>query len=168
MNILFVLKPHSIVDIITNSSSELFVGTAQSKETIKELIEAAYPDYLEEYDEIKNITELTSDELDTYFQYACSYGIWPCSKMDMPILNGFTFEELYEAKDGGKPAWNGSVQYELKNNNRYNFVTEENFEEFKNKLDPDKEIYFLFSKSDNPDWDYQEKLEMFMERFHLG
>jgi hypothetical protein len=29
-------------------------------------------------------------------------------------------------------------------------------------------MYFLFSFDDNPDYDYQEKLEVFMDRFHLG
>jgi hypothetical protein len=48
------------------------------------------------------------------------------------------------------------------------FVTEDNFEEIKNKLDPNRTMYFLFSKDENPDWEMQEKLEMIMKRYHLG
>lgn len=168
--ILFVLKPHSIVDVITNSSSELFVGTSQSKEHMKELLEAVYPDYLKEYAEIRGIDELESDDLDTYFQFACSAHMWPSKRSDLPILPGFTFDELYEAKDGGEPAWNGHVQYRLRqtNKDRYEFVTEDNFEEIKNKLDPKREMYFLFSRDENPDWDKQNVLSSFMNRFHLG
>lgn len=173
--ILFTLKPHSVIDVITNSSSELFVGTAQSKQTILDLIMAVYPDYLLEYDEVRSIDELSAEELDTYFDYACSPHCWPATKEMYPVLPGFTFEELYEVDDDGKPAWNGSLQYKLKNNDvdpEYSwhtaFVTERNFEEIKNKLDPKREMYFLFSRGENPDWDMQEMLETFMDRYHLG
>jgi AAA+ ATPase superfamily predicted ATPase len=86
----------------------------------------------------------------------------------MPILNGFTFEELYEEENNGKKAWNNEIQYKLKESENYCFVTEKNFEEIKKKLDPNKEMYFLFSKDDNPNWDYQENLMKFMDRLHLG
>jgi len=175
MKTLFTLRVHSIICEITNSSSELFVGTSQAKENIVALIEAAYPEYRNEYDEIKNIDDLTEDELDTFFNYACSSHCWPATKEMYPILPGFTFDELYEQKDYGKPAWNGEIQYELKNNDvnpEYKwhsaFVTEENLLEIKNKLDPKREMYFLFSSDENPDWDYQERLMSFMDRYHLG
>jgi hypothetical protein len=60
------------------------------------------------------------------------------------------------------------MQYELKVDEHYNFVTKNNLEEFKNKIDPERKMYFLFSLDDNLDYDYQEKLEVFMDRFHLG
>lgn len=173
--ILFTLKPHSVIDVITNSSSELFVGTAQSKENILALIEAVYPNYREEYEEIRNIDDLTASELDNFFNYACSPHQWPATKDMYPILPGFTFDELYEPKDDSKPAWNGEIQYDLKNNDpdpEYKwhtaYVTEDNLEEMKNKLDPQREMYFLFSISDNPDWEKQQIFESFMDRYHLG
>lgn len=173
--VLFTLKPHSVIDVITNSSSELFVGTAQAKENIVALLEAAYPDYRNEYEEIKNIDDLTTSELDNFFSYACSPHQWPATKEMYPVLPGFTFEELYEPEDDGKKAWNGEVQYKLKNNDpnpEYKwhtaFVTDENLEEVKNRFDPNREMYFLFSISDNPNWEMQERLEAFMDRYHLG
>lgn len=173
--ILFTLKPHSVVDVITNSSSELFVGSSQSKETMISLIENVYPEYLNEYEAIKTIDDLSSNELNTYFSYACSPHCSPASKGMYPVLNGFTFEELYIAEDDGKLAWNGEIQYELRNNVidkkhkwDYSFVTDENLEEIKNKIDPKREMYFLFSLDDNPNWEMQEELECFMTRHHLG
>ena len=39
---LFVIKPHSIIDVITNSSTELFViDTDKSIETVKEILQEA-------------------------------------------------------------------------------------------------------------------------------
>lgn len=173
--VLFTLKPHSVIDVITNSSSELFVGTSQSKEKMQELIETVYPNFRNEYEELKNIDDLTPDELDTFFSYACSPHMWPASKFMYPVLPGFTFEELYEVDDDGKRAWNGELQYRLKNNdydpeNKWHssFVTENNFEEIKNKLDPRREMFFLFSTDENPDYEKQEVLESFMDRYHLG
>jgi hypothetical protein len=157
----FTIHPHSIVDIITNSSSELFVFGGSGKDTVKELIKEFYPDYLNEYEELKSIDELTLDELDTYFTYACSAHMWPVKKHNYPILPGFTFDELYEPIEVG---WNGEMQYSLKED----FVTEESKEELIKKLSPNKDMYFLFSKDQNPDWDMQEELMNIGKRYHLG
>lgn len=175
MGVIFSLKVQSVVDVITNSSSELFVGTAVSKREMTKLIKSVYPNFRNEYERVKSINDLTISELETYISYHCSPHMWPATKSMYPILPGFTFEELYEAEDGGKPAWNGEIQYELKNNikrprYRYDnrFVTRKNFQEIKRRLDPRCEMFFLFSLDENPDWDYQEKLEVFMNRHHLG
>jgi len=48
------------------------------------------------------------------------------------------------------------------------FVTVENIEEMRMKLDPKGELYFLYSIDENPDWDFQQALESVGERFHLG
>lgn len=172
--VIFTLIPHSIVDSITNSSSELFVGKSSSKENIEELLRCAYPNYRNEYNEIRSIDDLIAEELDTYFQYACSAHCWPATKNQYPILPGFTFDELYTLT-GEQTPWNDEPQYELKNNSidphfrwSHSFVTDENLEEIKNKLDPKRQMYFLFSSNENPDWDYQEILMSFMDRFHLG
>lgn len=166
---MFVIHPHSVVDVITNSSSELFVFNGSNKEVIVDMIKEVYPHYLDEYYELKNIVELSTDELELYLGYTCSPGCWPAYKSQYPVPNGFTFEELYEPErdwqtdEIKKPAWNGEIQYKLKLK-----ITDENREDIINRLSPDKEMYFLFSIEDNPDWDYQMKLENFGERIHLG
>ena len=166
--VIFAQRVHSAVDVITNSSSELFVGESDSLELMKGIISEIYPDYLNEYEELKGIDDLTASELNTYICYVCSPHMWPATKSMYPVLPGFTFDELYEPEDEGKPAWNGHVQYRLRRNERWRFVTEENLEEIKRKLDPDKRLYFLFSIDDNPNWDMQEQLENVMNRIHLG
>jgi hypothetical protein len=166
--VIFAQRVHSAVDVITNSSSELFVGESDSLELMKGIISEIYPDYLNEYEELKGIDDLTASELNTYICYVCSPHMWPATKSMYPVLPGFTFDELYEPEDEGKPAWNGHVQYRLRRNERWRFVTEENIEEIKRKLDPDKRLYFLFSIDENPNWDMQEQLENVMNRIHLG
>lgn len=180
MKTLFVFKPKNVVDIITNSSSELFVLKGETKEIVEEMIANVYPEYKNEYDEVKHISELSVDELDNYFNYLCSPHMWPATKANYPVPDGFTFDELYEPKKNWetgeveKPAWNGAIQYELRNNLvtkekwRSSFVTEENYQEIVNKLDPERKMYFLYSLDENPDWDMQEKLMNIGERFHLG
>lgn len=50
----------------------------------------------------------------------------------------------------------------------YSFVTDENREEVINKICPQKDMYFLFSINENPNWEMQEKLMLIMTRYHLG
>ena len=171
---IFKFNIDNIISIITNSSSELFILEAETKEIVKEMISSRYPDYRSEYEEVKNISELSVDELDTYFSYATYPSVWPASKSSYRILPGFTFDELYEPKKDyktglpEKPAWNGEIQYELKKNEGYNFVTKENREELISKLSPNKNMWFLFSIDENPNYDMQEELEYIAERYHLG
>jgi hypothetical protein len=171
---IFKFNIDNVIDIITNSSSELFVLNGQTKEIVTEMVRSIYPSYETEYEVIKSIDDLTIEELDTYFDYACSSHMWPARKHMYPVLEGFTFDELYVAKSE-KPAHNGEIQYELKNNiidpkHSWNssYVTEENFEEIKNKLDPNRSMFFLFSLNDNPNWDMQELLMGIGDRYHLG
>jgi len=181
--VLFAFNVDNVIDLVTNSSSELFVLEGETKEIVEEMIKSKYPEYLSEYEEIKNISDLSAEELDTYFSYACSPGMWPASKHMYPVLPGFTFDELYEPEKDFKtglpknPAWNGQVQYKLKDNTKRKkgdtwhfgrFVTEKNREEIINKLCPNKNMYFLFSIDENPNWDMQEELMCIGERYHLG
>ena len=175
-NVLFILNVHSAIDVITNSSSELFVGKAQSKKLMIELIKSVYPNYLDEYAEIKSTSELSIEEFDQFFSYHCSAHMWPARKKDYPILPGFTFEELYEPERDWntgevKKAWNGEIQYELRNNSgeKYgDFVTKNNLKSLKKRVDPKNEMYFLYSLDENPNWEYQEQLMNIMNRYHLG
>ena len=169
---IFTILPHSHIDVITNSSSELFVtDNVNSKHDIQELIKSVYPNYLNEYEEIKHIDELNADQLDNFFWYLCSTHCWPATKRQYPIPNGFTFEELYQEDDDGV-AWNGEMQYKLKDNSDGSwpgrFITESNIQLMKTKLDPDRKMYFLYSIDENPNWEMQEELEQFMTRYHLG
>jgi hypothetical protein len=154
--VLFTLTPHSIIDVITNSSSELFVGKSQNKQEIKDLISEVYPNYLDEYEEVQSISELSNDELYTYISY--HYHTWSNSKQSLEnkLIPGFTINEMYEKTKRN--------DYSLKDN----FVCDENREKIIKGIDPNNDIYFLFSLNENPIWEYQEKLEEIMTRYHLG
>jgi hypothetical protein len=51
-------------------------------------------------------------------------------------------------------------------NNKVN--SEDNIEFIKNKLNPDREMYLLYSKDENPKWNYQENLILIGEGHHLS
>jgi hypothetical protein len=174
----FVIQVDNVIDLITNSSSELFVLSSQTKEIVTELIESTYSDFRSEYEEPINIKDLDIERLNQYFDYFTYPGIYPAKKKDYPIIPGFTFEELYEPKkhwETGEiepPAWNGEIQYELKNNDQNSrwgrYVTEENREELIKKLNPTGDLWFLYSLDENPDWEKQEDLSSIASRYHLG
>ena len=146
--ILFVVKPHSFVDIITNSSSELFVFNEKSKAAVESLIYEVYPDYSNEYRAVKTTAELTEGELHTYVD--CVYNTF-----DSPtVIEGFSFSEMYKKEHG----YYWIEPYFVKNN----------FEKIKEAIDPNNRMFFLFSIGDNPDWEKQEELMVVGERYHLG
>lgn len=173
MTTLFVMQIENIIDLITNSSSELFVLRSKEKGIMIELLDHVYRDWRNEYEEPKNISELTVRELDDFVIYATGANCWPTHrKSQYQLLPGFSFDELYEIKE---KAWNGRFQYQLKNNLKSSehewqrsFVTEENFEEIKNRLSPDEDMWFLFSIDENPDYEGQDLLCEIAEKYHLG
>jgi hypothetical protein len=173
MKTIFVMSIENTIDLITNSSSELFVLKGGTKEAIMQMLDYIDTAWRKEYEEPKNILELSIEELNTYFSYACSACMWPARKSDYPVLKGFTFDELYE-EDGKDHAWNGEKQYKLINNKKSDcewdrdFVTENNYTEIINKLNPNHDMWFLFSFDENPNWELQEQLMCVADRYHLG
>lgn len=178
---IFTFKIDNVVDIITNSSSELFVLKAETKAIAEEMIRNVYPHYLEEYEELKEVSELTNEELDSFMDWHCSPHMWPASKGNYPLLDGFTFDELYEPEIDWHtglqkpPAWNGELQYELRKNykdpeDKWNdsFVTDENREKVIEAIKITIGNFLLYSIDENPDWDMQEKLMEIGHRYHLG
>jgi hypothetical protein len=156
-NIIFTLQIHSVVDLITNSSSELFVGHYDSKKIIIDLVKSIYPDYLQEYSEIKSIDELTIYELEEYISYRYTYlHKYYDFKINNPdLIPGFTKEEMFD-----KPEYNYVY---IKN-----YFVRNNYKRIINSLDPKRKMFFLFSLNDNPNWNMQKKLMDIMERYHLG
>ena len=173
---IFLINVDNHIDLITNSSSELFILKGETKNTVTELISSVYPEYLTEYEELKSLKDLDEDELNTFISYHCSPDTYPCKKEDYPLLPNFDFGDLYEPEfDRVKgvlkgPAWNGHIQYKLKNNsNKFtpHFVTSNNINDIKKKLEK-VNLWFLFSRDENPNWDKQELLMEIGERLHLG
>jgi hypothetical protein len=150
---LFVIQPQSVIDVITNSSSELFVFQGKEKEVIKDMIKRVYPDYLNEYEDLKCLNELNDSELTDYIDWI--YSTWS-NKLRLSKEFNIEPEILYsnfDEKDTDK-YWYG----ELSN---------EGLELIKQQLDLDN-TYLLYSINDNPDWDMQEELMCIGQRYHLG
>lgn len=153
MKTLFTVAPHSFVDVITNSSSELFVGTSLNKDLLTQIISELYPDYLNEYQPLKTTKELTIDELDIYLGY--QYHRWS------NFNQRFITERIPGATEEEQARFSSDEWY-------HSIVTEDNFDRIVKALDPNNTLMFMFSLDENPDWDMQEKLMDVMNRIHLG
>lgn len=152
---LFVFYVDNTIDLITNSSSELFVLKGDTKENVIEMIKTEYPDYLNEYDEVEALAELSDSHLETYLSYA-----WENWNDKLGISKKFDIDPtiLYSnfEKYGTKEYWYG----------RY---SEEGMKILREKLvEKLGNCFFLFSIDDNPNWEMQEKLENLGSRYHLG
>jgi hypothetical protein len=147
------------VDVITNSSSELFVFGGKSKEAVIDMLKMIYPNYLNEYIEVKSVQELTADELDMYCSYKYNHwnNMFQCFMHEVP--NGILEDEMYSPS-----TWKGSkgeLEIDVKK-------IAKNSEKIKKAIDPTGNIFFLFSKNENPNWEFQQLLENVGFRYHLG
>lgn len=156
--VLFTLNIDNIIDIITNSSSELFVLKSDSKEVISNLLETIYPNFREEYDEPIQYKDMNEDDFKSCIHWL--YG-WSNKKEDCEVFPGFTFEELFE-KSPYNHEWR-ETEYIWKNG-----VLEDNKDRIIKAIDPNNQLWFLYSIDENPDWDMQEELMTIGTRYHLG
>lgn len=183
----FSLKIDSYIDIITNSSSELFASRGLKKKKLISLIKSVYPNYSDEYDGPYSLTELFLD----------SDKIWYIEELfqKTALLSGLSSEKLFLSErslDLKNPSSIDKIfdfiskneitqdPYEIFENydeiyqnlgEDYRWYMEYKLEYMKkisNKYNLGDSIYLLLSKDENPVWDYQEKLMEFMERHHLG
>ncbi len=144
---IFTFNVDNVIDLITNSSSELFVLDGMTKEVIIEMIENVYPDYLLEYEPIKSFDELENDELETYLDYKYDNGI-----------PGFTPDELYDNYDPNN-RWSNYLKDDFVAKNR---------KKIKEMLDSGDSLWFLYSIDENPNREMQEELSSIGQRLHLG
>jgi len=156
---IFVIQIDNVIDIITNSSSELFVLKADSGKIVRELIESIYPDYLIEYREPIQLKDLAAHELDSYLDWIQG---WDNTKEECIIYEGFTFEEMYEPYPY-QSKWEREERFVL----RKDFV-QDNHQAVLNAIDPNNKTWLLYSIDENPNCEMQEKLENIAQRYHLG
>ena len=152
----FEFNIHSIIDIITNSSSELFVFEAKTGDILKDLISGVYPNYLTEYRDVELLSDLSNEDLECYIDW--TYRTYGESK-DLHIFPGIIQEDTYE------------ISYI--HGDRISFSLKEGFiEKYREKLlqiiDPENKTWLLYSIDENPNWDCQEKLMQIGTRYHLG
>jgi hypothetical protein len=161
----FVFSIQSIVDIITNSSSELFVLKSDTKKILTQTIKGLYPEFLKEYNEPKLLSFCSDEELDEYISWIYNvYGEKESGwRGKLHIFEGFKFDEIYEEDNRWGRDADEAPNYTLKKdfipNNRMKLLQ---------TIDPDNNTWLLYSIDDNPNWEFQEKLMTIGERYHLG
>lgn len=146
------------IDIITNSSSELFVFKSDNKEVITSLIESIYPNFRNEYREPIQYKDMDIDIFENCIEY--QYKSWRLPKNNCVVFKGFTFEEMYEKSE-----------YQYQKDISYSFkkgFLQNNKDAIIKALDPNNHLWFLYSIDDNPNYEMQELLEQVAIRYRLG
>ncbi len=149
---LFVFNVSNVIDLITNSSSELFILSGNNMNEVKSLIESVYPNYLSEYQEVVSIDNISEEELYTYLTY--EYNTWD-DKLTLSKVFNIDPNVLYSNYSDfeTKKYWYGRIS-----DVGYSLIRE--------KLP--KDMYFLYSINENPNWEMQENLMNIATRYHLG
>lgn len=184
MKVLFQFNIQSFTDVITNSSSELFVFNKGSKEEIINLLNLIHPNWRNEYQEPISLNEMDAESLEYYFSCIAPYRWIP----DESKYN--TNQTFLSEKFNINPAilysnweiFDPSISFPNKSDYQTRKDWDEAYEKYKNistvqlvdnwvdliKPKLDLNTICLYSISDNPNWDYQEILEGFAQRYHLG
>jgi hypothetical protein len=134
------------IDIITNSSSELFILDGDSKKIVEELLESTCPGYLAEYLPLQGWEDLENGELFAQWCERLPYNT-SAEKAEEYIPEGFTFEELFSWDSRGNLI------------NNYDAVNDSNRNHMINYLSKGKQQFFLYSRGDNPSYDMSCKLQ---------
>lgn len=175
---LFVFKIQSISDVITNSSSELFVFEGNDGNEVIEILDSIYPDWKNEYDYPKDVSEFDKDELLSFLENIRQINGWEdyylkkqdfearkknmdlqCCKLSSEI--GLKPEEAYDNWE----IWNPTDHQDFQN--AYLKISDKFVEKFRERAGKAK-MYALYSLDENPDWDYQLLLSEVAYRYHLG
>lgn len=173
-NICIVINVDNVVDIITNSSSELFVLEGETKEIVEEMIKDIYPDYKNEYKEVVCLRDASDDDIITYFDYVINscYNFYDQTRgMNEEGKRKFEIKKAIEtaAKYGMQPEdfyqnWKETCERKWFHTD----ISSEGLKTIANKLDPHGKIFLLYSIDDNPNWEMQENLISIGRRYHLG
>lgn len=179
--VLFNFKFQSFSDVITNSSSELFVFKNHNKEAVLLTLDALYPDWRKEYQEpefVKDMDDKTFDNylgwvFETYWDDRDEFDSWnhqpdakewaktfkkSCPKAKLAEKLGMKPEKLYTN-------WKTYNLFSEKWEDRFANLSDEGKKKIKEVFGED---IALWSKEDNPIWEYQEILEGVAKRYHLG
>jgi len=152
MKKIFEFNVDNTIDIITNSSSELFVLKGKTKEIVEEMIREVYPSFEDEY-KLVTIEECDEDDLSTYinsvFLKYDSDDFAMCKKLNVRPNILYKNFGMYDIEN----YWIGEY-------------SKEGREILLNNIP--KNTYLLFSLDENPNWDMQERLMTIASRYHLG
>lgn len=156
---IFTFNIDNVIDIITNSSSELFVLEAESETIVKEMVSSAHTNYQNEYEEPIKLIDCSAEQMETYvdsvFRNYCDFSS-RIKKTDYS-MGGIAPELLY-------------ANWDQKDKEQYWYprLSESGIKLFKKAIDPEGKIWLLFSLDENPNWEMQESLMSIATRYHLG
>lgn len=160
--VVFVIQPQSIIDVITNSSSELFVFQGNDKQVIEGMISAIYPNYRDEYNELRSIQDFDAYQMKSFmgWVYEANGGWGHDWSYECLAPKGMNIDDLTEeaTNEFDKKWYKDGKKFSDKK-------IEEHLDEIKAALSG---TYLLYSLDDNPDWDMQEALWQIGSRYHLG
>lgn len=168
MKTLFVFQIQSFTDVVTNSSSELFVYTG-TPEVITDMLNSQVPGWDNEYCDPLSVQDLDSGNLQIYL--SCAYDNYDWNWHNKQITRETSKQthwakefnidpnDLYENYKEWDP---NSEKWEISH-----LQLKAGWEKLiKEKLNPN--LVFVFSKYENPDWERQEIMGTFGTRYHLG
>lgn len=175
----FIFGIQSKSDVITNSSSELFVFKSQeTAEEVIDLLNTIYPGWRNEYREPKEADKLDKDELYWLLERFTPYSFWGedrytrnpevfemgkrnkmLKECELPKFLGLTEEETYNNWETWNPCDN---DWE----NRYLQLSDQCFSKFKDWCIKNH-LISLFSIDENPNWEKQKILMDYAERIHM-
>lgn len=192
--ILFTFKIQSFSDVITNSSSELFVFDDKGDvEKVKEILDGLYPKWRDEYAEPVLLKDADDNDVELYADYLLPGG-WDyeyraetseeCRNLLRQDIRTFFNEDakrFFPNIDTWDPKYHWCNDKKFENKTFNDLTREEQVEIWsKQELECDYEEVakylkdnrqnevLLFSLDENPNWDMQEKLETVANRYHLG
>ena len=170
---LFVIAVDNMINLITNSSSELFVLNGETLNSVKELVENIYPEYKRDYREPIALRDADNSDVNTYINWVedSSYDRWYHTR-NMSKEQRIQYNIQEYIKQAQKYGLNPEEFFENWDNRNdehyYSNISSKGYDVIRKTLDPNGKIFLLFSHDDNPNWDMQEALMSIGERYHLG
>lgn len=169
---LLVINVDNVVDIITNSSSELFVLNGETKEIVSEMIKDIYPEYHSEYEEVVSLKEASNSQAYTYYNWVIDK--W-YDRYDYRLTKEQRKEQEIQHYTNQAKKYGLEVSKFYENWSTYKsdkdwvvIISDKGYDAIRNYHDPNGNIFLLFSENENPNYDMQEKLEEIATRYHLG
>lgn len=172
--ILFTFNIDNAIDIITNSSSELFILEEETQELALEMVKEAYPEYLSEYEPLVALRDANSSQISTYLSWVSDswYDNYRESRhlSEEERIKADMRKAIMKAEKYGMTPETFYTNWDKRTDGKwwYGNISEEGLRNAAKTLDPDGKIFLLFSIDENPNWEAQESLEAICQRYHLG
>lgn len=166
MKTLFIFQVQSFTDVVTNSSSELFVFNGSTK-TVEELLNFAVPGWKSEYNSPVTLQEIDDDSFNMYLNYA--YDNWDNHYREITKANSKQLVLARTFKIDPKLLYKNYDEWDPNSKDwtkTYLELSKEGLQLIKSKLPSN--LIFVFSKDDNPNWDRQKIMMNYGIRYHLG